>query len=702
MLQRPPTAPTEPFTREVHSDSVSDPYHWMADKDDPRFIDYLEAENAYTEACTADLVDLREEIYSDIAVRTRQTDMTVPVWVTHTDGSTWWYFTRTTEGLDYVRHCRLAGDSRDSVPDVTEPHPAEQMLLDVNLLAVGHQFVTLGWAEVSPNGRLLAYSIDTSGDERYDLWVRDLATGIDIDGPIPAIGPGGAWLTDEWLFYTRVDAAWRPFEVWRHRLGDDSDEVVFHESDESFWVGVDGTRDRSWVLIELASKTSTEAHLIPADDPNAAPRCVAPRRPDVEYTVEVATDCLYILHNHEAPQFELCSAPLDSSSAADWTPVVGATPQRRLTDVDAYARWVVLQHRTDGMTGITVLPRLEGGAHGVPREIKFGEALYEVGADSDADPDTDRIRIMFESLAHPTEVIEYRLDTGERQVLRRLPVQDHPVRGPFDPAAYLTERIWAVADDGARIPISIVRRRDTTVDGTHPCLLYGYGSYEISVPLAFSIPRLSLLDRGFVFAIAHVRGGGEMGRPWYEAGKLGSKRNTFTDFIACGRHLVESGHSHPHKLLAEGGSAGGLLMGAVANLAPELFRGIHAAVPFVDALTTILNPDLPLTITEWEEWGDPLHDPAVYAYMKAYSPYENISNVEYPAILATTSLNDTRVEVTEPAKWVARLRTKVTNGPDRPILLRTEMVAGHGGASARYQAWRDRAFELAWMIDQTR
>ena len=245
MLQRPPTAPTEPFTREVHSDSVSDPYHWMADKDDPRFIDYLEAENAYTEACTADLVDLREEIYSDIAVRTRQTDMTVPVWVTHTDGSTWWYFTRTTEGLDYVRHCRLAGDSRDSVPDVTEPHPAEQMLLDVNLLAVGHQFVTLGWAEVSPNGRLLAYSIDTSGDERYDLWVRDLATGIDIDGPIPAIGPGGAWLTDEWLFYTRVDAAWRPFEVWRHRLGDDSDEVVFHESDESFWVGVDGTRDRA-------------------------------------------------------------------------------------------------------------------------------------------------------------------------------------------------------------------------------------------------------------------------------------------------------------------------------------------------------------------------------------------------------------------------------------------------------------------------
>lgn len=695
-----PDAPRRPFTRVHHGDAVEDPYHWMADKTDPEFLAYLTAENAWTEARTAHLASLREEIYNDIASRTLQTDLSVPLHVTHTTGESYWYYARTTEGLDYASHWRVPAADRDDVPDLVEPQEGEQLLLDVNALADGHHFLSLGWSELSPNGRLLAYSIDTTGDERYDLYVRDVTTGAVVDGPIAGVGAGGTWLGDDWIFYVRVDAAWRPHEVWRHRLGNAADTLVYQEPDERFWVGVDGSRDYAWALIEVGSKTTTECHLVPTGDPTAAPRCVAPRRPDVDYTVEVAPDALWIVHNDGAPQFALSRAPLDATSHTQWEAILPEHPETRLLGVSAYRDALVVSHRTAGLTGVTLLPRAADGSLGKPVPIAFAEPLYDVGAESAPDYDTDRIRLGYESLVTPPSVLEYRLDTGEMRVLKRTPVRDHPVHGPYDPDAYVQERLWATADDGTRVPMSLVRRRDTAADGTAPGLLYGYGSYEISMDPYFAMSRLSLLDRGFVFAIAHVRGGGELGRPWYEAGKLLAKRNTFTDFIACGRLLVDEGYVAPGRLLAEGGSAGGLLMGAVANLAPDLFRGIHASVPFVDALTTILNPDLPLTVMEWEEWGDPLHEQRVYAYMKSYAPYENVCAREYPAILATTSLNDTRVEVTEPAKWVARLRDLASNGPERPILLRTEMVAGHGGVSGRYQAWRDRAFELAWLIDQ--
>lgn len=697
----PPDAPRRPYTRTHHGDAVEDPYHWMSDKTDPEFVAYLTAENAWTEAATAHLTDLREELYQDIAVRTRQTDLSVPLYVTHTDGSSYWYYARTTEGLDYASHWRVPATDRDDVPDLTETQPGEQLLLDVNALADGHEFLSLGWTEVSPNGRLLAYSIDTAGDERYDLFVRDLASGEVVDGPVLGVGAGGTWLGDDWLFYVRVDAAWRPHEVWRHRLGDAAgDSLVFHEPDERFWVGVDGSRDYAWALVELASKTTTECHLVPTADPTAAPRCVAPRRADVDYTVDVAPDGLWIIHNDGAPQFMLSRAPLDATSHLAWETVLPERPETRLLGVSAYQSALVVSHRTAGLTGVMILPRDDAGGLGAPVPILFDEPLYDVGAESAPDYATDRIRLGYESLVTPASVLEYRIDSGAMRVLKRTPVLDHPVHGPYDPDAYVSERLWATGDDGVRVPVSLVRRRDTPVDGTAPGLLYGYGSYEISIDPYFAMSRLSLLDRGFVCAIAHVRGGGELGRPWYDGGKLLAKRTTFTDFVACGRLLVEEGYVAPDRLLAEGGSAGGLLMGAAANLAPELFRGIHASVPFVDALTTILNPDLPLTVMEWEEWGNPLHDAGVYAYMKSYSPYENVTARTYPAILATTSLNDTRVEVTEPAKWIARLRDVATNGPDRPILLRTEMVAGHGGVSGRYRAWRDRAFELAWLIDQ--
>nr|NLI51249.1 S9 family peptidase [Propionibacterium sp.] len=695
----PPDAPRIPYTRSFHGDHVTDPYHWMSDKTDPRLVAYLEAENAFTEAVTAGQAPLRERLYADIAARTQQTDLSVPLFVTHRGGDSFWYYSRSTEGLDYPRHCRLPAVDRDAIPDVTDPRPDEQVLLDLQQLAEGHEYLALGWSEVSPSGRLLAYSVDTAGDERYDLYVKDLATGALVDGPVTGVAAGGTWLGDEWLFYVRVDEAWRPHEVWRRRLWTPgaADTLVFHEPDDRFWVWVDGSRDYAYALIEVGSKLTSETHLIPTAEPEAPPRCVAPRREGVEYSVEVGPDALYIVHNADHPQFALARAPLDSTTADDWTPLVPGRDDRRLNSVTAYRRALVVTHRTEGLAGVAVLPLAADGAPGAWAELAFDEPLYDVDADADPDVDSDRFRFVYESMVTPPSLFEYSLVTGERRLLKTTPVLDHPERGPYRPADHIQERLWATAADGVRVPVSIVRRRDTPADGTAPCVLYGYGAYEISTSPFFSVARLSLLDEGFVYAIAHVRGGGELGRPWYDAGKLGRKATTFTDFIACARALVDHAYTRPDRLVAEGGSAGGLLMGAVANLAPELFRGIHAMVPFVDALTTTLNPDLPLTVTEWEEWGDPLHDREVYAYMKSYSPYDNVTRQRYPALLVTTSLNDTRVEVTEPAKWVAKLRDLATNDA-ADILLKTEMVAGHGGVSGRYRAWRERAFQLAWIM----
>lgn len=429
----PPIAKVVPHTREVHGDRVIDPYHWMSDKQDPDLLRYLEEENAFTTDATAHLEGLREEIFNDISARTKQTDMSVPIWVTHTNGDSWWYFTRTTAGLEYPRFCRIPGADRDDIPDVEQPHPDEEVLLDLNLEAEGHEFLSLGWAEVSPTGNRLAYSLDTSGDERYDLWIRDLTTRSTLDGPITGVGAGGSWLGEEWIFYNRVDAAWRPFQAWRHRVGVSGDVLVLEEADESFWLGLSGSRDRNWVVIDLSSKTSSEAHLVHVETPEAAPRCVAPRRPDVEYSIEVARDCLYILHNDGAPQFELARAPLDSSGPEQWVTVLPERPRTRLLEVDAYNRWLVVQHRTEGMTGVTVFPVGPDGGLGREQPILFPEPLYELSAGADADPDADRIRLSYESLNTPSEVIEYRMDTAQRKLLRQLPVLDHPVRARSDP-----------------------------------------------------------------------------------------------------------------------------------------------------------------------------------------------------------------------------------------------------------------------------
>jgi oligopeptidase B len=427
---------------------------------------------------------------------------------------------------------------------------------------------------------------------------------------------------------------------------------------------------------------------------------VAPRRQGVEYDVEPAGDRLLIVHNDGAEDFELAEAPLDATSHTQWRPVLAHRTGLRISRVSAYAGHAVVSLRRDGLTGLQVLPRDSSGNLLPGADITFDEPLYVVHAGGESEYDTPTIRLDYASMLTPASVYDYDLASGELTLLKRTPVLDDPTFGPYRSENYVQERGWATAADGTQVPLSIVRRADVTLDGSAPALLYGYGSYEASMDPAFALSRLSLLDRGIIYAIAHIRGGGELGRSWYEHGKTLTKINTFTDFVACADYLIDHGYTSPDRLAARGASAGGLLMGAVANLAPERFAAIHAGVPFVDALTTILNPDLPLTVIEWEEWGDPLHDPEVYAYMKSYSPYENVHEGDYPAILATTSLNDTRVFYVEPVKWVAQLRHTASNGAGPAVLLKTEMVAGHGGVSGRYQSWRELAFEYAWIIDQ--
>jgi oligopeptidase B len=682
-----PTAKRIPTERTHHGDTVVDEYAWLAKKDDPDTVAYLKAENEHTEAATAQLAALRETVFNEIRKRTKETDLSVP-----TRKGGYWYYVRTVEGQQYGIQCRRAVRAGETDPPSTAdgaPLDGEEVLLDGNQLAEGHDFFALGTFDVSPDGRRLAYSTDFTGDERFTLRIKDLGTGELLPDEVPDTFYGTAWSADgSTLFYLTVDDAWRPYRVWRHGVGTPAaqDVVVHEEADERFWVSVALSRSERFVTIDLHSKITSEVRLIPADAPDSPPRLVAPRRQGVEYSVEHRGDRLLILHNDGAEDFALAYTSADEPGP--WTTLIEHVPGTRLESVDAFASHLVIALRRDGLTGLRVLP-VDGGE---PYDISFPEPIYSVGLDANPEYETASIRLHYTSLVTPDSVYDYDLTTREL-VLRK----QKPVLGGFDPAGYEQHREWAVADDGTRVPISIVCRAGTPRDGSAPCLLYGYGSYETSMDPWFSIPRLSLVDRGVTFAVAHVRGGGELGRRWYTQGKLLAKKNTFTDFVACARHLVKAGWTAPERLVARGGSAGGLLMGAVANLAPDAFAGIVAQVPFVDPLNSILDPSLPLTVTEWEEWGNPLESAETYAYMKSYSPYENVSAVDYPAILAVTSLNDTRVLYHEPAKWVARLRAVAPQGS---YLLKTEMEAGHGGPSGRYDAWKEEAFVAAWVLDR--
>jgi oligopeptidase B len=697
----PPAAAQVRHERTFHADTFVDEYAWLSDPGNPETIAYLEAQNAYTEAMTAGQAELREAIFGEIKSRTQETDLSVP-----SRKGGWWYYTRTVEGQQYRVFCRRAVRPDDSGPPASpdgSPLEGEEVLLDGNELAGGGRFFALGAYTVSPDGRLLAYSTDFSGAERFTLRVKDLVTGETAADEIPDTFYGGAWSLDgSALFYVTVDDAWRPYRVWRHMLGTDAaqDVIVHEEADEKFRVGVSLTRSERFLCLSVASTLTTEELLLDAARPEGEFQVLIPRRQGLEYQVEhqVAadgSDRLLILHNDHAQNFQLDAAALDDpvgplGDPSTWTPVIPHREDTRLLGVDAFADYLVIYLRRSGLTGLRIL-----GSAGTDRDVAFAEPVYTVSPGLNPEYSTGVFRLGYTSLVTPDSVYDCHLASGELTLLKRMPVLPLPDGREYRADDYQQFREWATASDGTKIPVSLVCRKGTARDGGSPFLLYGYGSYEASMDPLFSIPRLSLLDRGFGYAIAHIRGGGEMGRRWYEDGKLLRKRNTFTDFVACAQHLARQGWTSPSRLIARGGSAGGLLMGAVANIAPQDFGGIVAQVPFVDALTTILDPSLPLTVGEWEEWGDPLHDPSVYSYMKSYSPYENVTDQVYPPILAVTSLNDTRVLYREPAKWIARLQA---TGKGGPFLLKTEMVAGHGGRSGRYDAWREEAFILAWIV----
>jgi oligopeptidase B len=699
-----PTAAKHPLTRTHHGIDFVDDYEWLRDKESPETLAYLEAENAYTDAQTEHLAPLRDRIFDEVKARVQETDLSVP-----TRMGDWWYFTRTIEGSQYGVHCRapITGPDDWTPPSVEDGGelPGEQVVLDSNVLADGHDFFSLGSYDISDDGTRLLYGVDVEGDERYKLHVRDLRTGEDLADAIPNTGGGAAFdPSGRWVFYPTVDDSWRPDRIWRHEVGTDAsaDVVVFEEPDDRYWVGVGVTRSSQYIVIELGSKITSEAWILDASDPTGEFRVVWPRQEGVEYDIEHAivggSDRLLVLHNDGAENFELVDVPADDpTSTTDRRVVVAHDPERRIESADAFAGHVVIEYRAAALPRVAII-RLHdpdddehGSDYGQAEEIRFDEELFAAGLGGNPEWTQPTLRLGFTSFVTPSTISDLDLASGEITVLKR-----QPVLGGYRSEDYTQQRVWATAADGTRIPVSLVYRTDLVTPGTPaPLHLYGYGSYEHSIDPGFSVMRLSMLDRGVVFAVAHVRGGGEMGRHWYENGKTLTKKNTFTDFVDVARFLIAEGRTTPDRMVAEGGSAGGLLMGAVANLAPESFAGILAAVPFVDALTSILDPDLPLTVIEWDEWGDPLHDPEVYRYMSEYSPYENVrDDAQYPRILAVTSINDTRVLYVEPAKWTARLRDV-----GAPVLLKTEMAAGHGGVSGRYDSWRERAFELAWLLD---
>lgn len=685
-LATPPRARRSPVERVVHGALLVDDYAWLRERDDPAVIAHLEAENSWTERELSTGAALRDRLYAEIVGRIQESDSSAPV----RDGA-WWYYVRTEEGRQYGILCRRPVAPGDDLGPAAGA--GEQVLLDANVEAerLGGGYFSLGVRAVSPDHRLLAWSYDVDGDETYTLRFRDLATGEELPDEIAGVGGGGAWATDNrtW-FSSRLDAAKRPFQIWRHALGTpaSADARIFTEPDELFRIGVYRTRDDRLVVIAVSSSETGEAWLLDADRPTDEPRLVAARRPGVQYDVDHHDGRLLIHTNADgATNFALYEAPIADPGPGSWRPLIAHRPDVRLDGVDVFRDHLLLSERADGLTRLRVHRLADSAEH----EIAQPEPVATVGSAGNPEFAPADLRYAYTSLATPGSVFAYDPETRVRRLVKR-----DPVLGGYDPAEYVTDRWWATAPDGVRVPMSYVRRRDVTPGPATPTLLYGYGSYEISIDPAFSPARIGLLDRGVQFVVAHVRGGGEMGRSWYEAARYLTKRTTFSDFIACARHLIDAGLTSPPQLAIRGGSAGGLLVGAVLNLAPELFGAAVADVPFVDALNTMLDPTLPLTVGEYEEWGNPTESAEHFAYIRSYAPYENVRAVDYPPLLVTAGLNDPRVAYWEPAKWVAKLRTTKTDA--NPLLLLTEMGAGHGGPSGRYERFRREALVQAFIL----
>ena len=673
---RPPAAPQRPHILEAHGDRSVDPYYWLRDKHNPEVTAYLEAENTYADAVMSDVADLQDRLYREVVGRVQETDYSAPVFY-----KGWWSYTRTVEGLDYEIYCRRRGSME----------APEEVMLDANELAKGHEYFELGYVERSPGENVLAYAVDVDGSELHELRFRDLATGLDLDDVINGVYYGAAWAADSrTFFYVRPDSTMRPYQIWRHRLGDATaqDKLVLQEDDERFELNIELSKSERYIFVSSSSQVTSECRFLPSDSPDAEPVLIEPRRPEIEYSVDHQEDRFLILTNDGAINFRLMAAPPASPGRSSWTEVVPERPGVRLNFTDVHRRHVVLGQRSDGLQRLEVLDSSTGRLHVVEQP----DSAYTAYPGASPDYESRMMRFFYTSLTAPWSAVDYDMEARTRTI-----VKEQPVRGGYDRDDYATERLWATSKDGVKVPISLVYRRDLHHEGS-PLLLYGYGAYELSNDPMFDSARLSLLDRGFIFAIAHVRGGGEMGREWYENGRLLRKRNTFEDFIACAEHLVAQRYTTPERLAIRGRSAGGLLIGAVLNMRPDLFGCAVAQVPFVDALTTMLDDKLPLTVNEYDEWGDP-RQPEYYEYIKSYSPYDNLHLAEYPAILSMAGLNDPRVSYWEPAKWVAKLRT--CNRGDRPILLKTQMGAGHMGPSGRYESWREEAFVMSFVIMST-
>ncbi|MBW4653729.1 MAG: S9 family peptidase [Kaiparowitsia implicata GSE-PSE-MK54-09C] len=672
----PPIAEKRPHVHRLHGDERPDPYFWMRDRTDPAVMSYLEVENAYTESMMRSTEGLQHTLYSEMLARIQETDLSVPY-----RKDAYWYYSRTEEGLDYPIYCRKWGSLEAE----------EEVLLDQNKLADGHDYFDVGVLQVSPDHQILAYSVDTSGAELFTLYFLDLGTRQLYGETIPETYYSFAWGNDNrTIFYTQVDEAHRPYRLLRHQLGTsvEQDALVYHEADEAFFLSIGKTRSDAYLLMSLQSKVTSEVHYLDANQPTAEFQLIQRRSPSVEYDVTHHSDGFYITTNDDAVNFKLMWAPVHSPGREHWQTVIPHRDTVLLEGVSAFADHLVIFEREAGVPQVRVRQLSTQTEH----TIEFPEPIYEVSASANPEFETATLRFAYTSLLTPSSIYDYDLNTRDRQLLK-----ETPVLGGYDKQQYGSEWLMATAPDGTAVPISLVYRRDVMQDGSNPLLLNGYGSYGASYPVYFSSTRLSLLNRGVVVAFAHIRGGSEMGRNWYEQGKFLNKKNTFTDFVACADYLIQEQWTASDRLSISGGSAGGLLMGAVINLRPDLFNAVIAQVPFVDVVTTILDTSLPLSAMEWEEWGNP-NDQAYYEYMKSYSPYDNVTPKDYPAMLVTAGLNDPRVSYWEPAKWTAKLRDLKTD--NNLLLLKTNMGAGHGGASGRYEQLKEIAFEYAFLLAQ--
>ncbi|WP_276849968.1 S9 family peptidase [Corynebacterium pyruviciproducens] len=683
-----PLAKKIPTVRSFHGHDFVDDYEWMRDKD--AAMEFLTASNTHAEESMAHLGTLSKNLYDEVLSRIHETNMSLP-----SRARGYWYFSRIAKGQNYGRMCRVAAGDEWIPPRVRreEELPGEEIVFDMEKESEGKEFFSLGALAVTDSGRYLAYSLDSRGDERYTLRIRDLVTGENLPDVVDNISSGCTWVGEEYIFYETVDEAWRPDSVWRHKVGTprSEDVRVFHEPDEKFWVGSGLTVSDKYVLIGSSSKLTSEYWYLPVDDPEGEFTLIRAREDGVDYDlthgVVDGVDQWVVTHNAVSPNYSACVSAVGKTLELTEN-LVKHSDDARITGVAAYRDFLLLGRMERGL-GKSYIKRGDGdfelvqmGDDELSSTSISGGGLWEAPV----------VRAYYTTYTNTPAIYALDVKTDEKTLLKQ-----EKVLGGYDPSQYEAHRLWVPTPDGKQIPVSIVQRRDLDTSRPQPTHMYGYGAYESSSGPGFSSARVSLLDRGIRFVEVHVRGGGEMGRSWYDDGKGLTKKHTFEDFITVADYLIAHGYTTPAMLGASGGSAGGLLMGAVANMGGDRFKAIRADVPFVDPLTSMLKPDLPLTVTEWDEWGDPLHDPKVYEYMASYAPYENVEAKAYPNILATTSLNDTRVLYVEPAKWIAKLRETATSGE---FLLRTEMVAGHGGISGRYDAIRRSREDAAWLVNQ--